>query len=206
MIFFHLCEHDSLRDLKQSMTDQMSEILPDISLATLSTLSNHNNNRDYRVFLPIMQDLIDTCVSTLTKDECLKKFGSVKMIDSTTISMCLRFFDWAECRKTKVGIKMHTSIDGSTSVPNRIIFSNAACHDRTKMDELMTDKRTIYICDRGYIDYKKFDSYTSKKIYFVSLLKDNANFKEAIDLPVTHCNGAEPLLPLGSTIIYDKKV
>ena len=92
MIFFHLCEHDSFRDLKQSMTDQMSEILPDISLATLS---NHNNNRDYRVFLPVMQDLIDTCVSTLTKDERLKKFGSVKMIDSTTISMCLRFFAWA---------------------------------------------------------------------------------------------------------------
>lgn len=88
MIYFHICEHDGLRDLKQSMTDQMSEVLPDISLATLS---NHNNTRDYRVFLPIMQDLINACVSTLTKDERLKKFGSVKMIDSTTVSMCLRF-------------------------------------------------------------------------------------------------------------------
>ena len=44
-----------------------------------------------------------------TKDERLKKFGSIKMIDSTTVSMCLRFFDWAKFRKTKAGIKMPTS-------------------------------------------------------------------------------------------------
>lgn len=203
MLYFHICEHDGLRDLKQGMTEQMSEILPDISLATLS---NHNNTRDYRVFLPIMEDLINTCLSTLTKDERLKKFGSVKMIDSTTVSMCLRFFDWAKFRKTKAGIKMHTSIDGPTGVPDRIVFSNAACHDRTKMDELMIDKGTVYICDKGYIDYKKFDSYTSKEIYFVSRLRDNAKFKEAIDLPITQCKKDQSLLPPGSTIIYDKKV
>lgn len=90
MLYFHICEHDGLRDLKQGMTEQMSEILPDLSLATLS---NHNNTRDYRVFIPIMEDLINTCLLTLTRDERLKKFGSVKMIDSTTVSMCLRFFD-----------------------------------------------------------------------------------------------------------------
>ncbi|WP_054741741.1 hypothetical protein [Cellulosilyticum ruminicola] len=65
----------------------------------------------------------------------------------------------------------------------------------------MTDKRTVYICDKSYIDYKKFDSYTSKKIYFVSRLKDNAKFKEAIDLSITQCTKAQPLLPAGSTII-----
>ncbi|WP_054743271.1 hypothetical protein [Cellulosilyticum ruminicola] len=148
MIYFHICEHDGLRHLKQSMTEQMSEILPDISLVTLS---NHNNPRDYRVFLPIMQELINTCVSTLKNDERLKKFGSVKMIDSTTVSMCLRFFDWAKFRKTKAGIKMHTSIDGPIGVPEHIIFSNAACHDRPKMDELMTDKGTVYICNSSHV-------------------------------------------------------
>ena len=203
MIYFHICEHDGLRDLKQGMTEQMSEILPDISL---TTLSNHNNTRDYKVFLPVMQDLINTCLSTLTKDQRLKKFGSVKMIDSTTVSMCLRFFDWAKFRKTKAGIKMHTSIDGVTGVPDRIVFSNAACHDRTQMDALITEKETIYICDKGYVDYKKFDSYTQKAIYFVSRLKDNAKFKEVDDLPVTKCPDIDSLLPNNINILFDKKV
>nr|WP_157047761.1 transposase [Cellulosilyticum ruminicola] len=108
-----------------------------------------------------MQELINTCVSTLPKDERLKKFGSVKMIDSTTVSMRLRFFDWAKFRKTKAGIKMHTSMDGPTGIAERIIFSNAACHNQTKMDELMTDKGTVYICDKGYIDYKKIEILVS---------------------------------------------
>ena len=142
MIYFHICEHASLRALKQGMTEQMKDLLPEISL---STLSNHNNNRDYRVFPPIMNQLITLCLNTLTKDQRLSKFGSVKMIDSTTVSMCLKFFDWAKFRSTKAGIKMHTSIDGATSIPDRIIFSNAACHDRTQMDSLITEKETIYM-------------------------------------------------------------
>lgn len=203
MIYFHLCEHDGLRDLNQGMLEQMSNILPSVSLATLS---NHNNTRDYRVFIPIMNDLIKTSLTTLTKDERLAKFGSVKMIDSTTISMCLTFFDWAKFRSTKAGIKLHTVIDGPTGIPEHIVFSNAACHDRTKMDDLMTMKDTIYICDKGYIDYKKFDSYTSKNIYFVSRLKDNAQFTEVENLDVSYCASDDALLGKGTIISYDKKV
>jgi len=203
MIYFHLCEHDGLRDLSQSMLDNPSVVLPKVSLGTLS---NHNNTRDYRVFLPIMNDLIKRSLTTLTKEERLSKFGSVKMIDSTTISMCLRFFDWAKFRNTKAGIKLHTVLDGATGVPEKLIFSNAVCHDRTQMDDLMTEKDTIYICDKGYIDYKKFDSYTSKDIYFVSRLKDNAILTEIEDLKVTYCKANDSLLSKDTMILYDKKV
>lgn len=203
MIYFHICEHDGLRHLNQCTLENLNHIIPKVSLATLS---NHNNNRDYTVFLPTMNRLIQKALVTLTKDERLKKFGTTKMIDSTTVSMCLTFFDWAEFRSTKAGIKMHTSIDGATGIPDRIIFSNAKCHDRTKMDDLMTDKGTIYICDKGYIDYNKFDIYTSKGIYFVSRLKDNAKINDIEELPITYSNEKDGLLPKGSTIVFDKKV
>ncbi len=203
MVYFHICEHDGLRHLSQSMLDNMGDILPKISL---TTLSNHNNTRDYKVFVPIMEDLIKTALGTLTKEERLAKFGSIKMIDSTTISMCLTFFNWAEFRSTKAGIKMHTSIDGATGIPDRIIFSNAVCHDRTKMDELITDKDTIYIFDKGYIDYKKFDDYSYNDIHFVTRIKDNAAFTVIEESPVTYCKDKEELLPKDSTIVFDKKV
>ena len=203
MIYFHLCQHDGLRHLNQSIQDNLVGILPSVSLGTLS---HHNNNRDYQVFIPVMEKLIQTSLKTLTKEERLSKFGTIKMIDSTTVSMCLTFFGWAEFRSTKAGIKMHTSIDGATGIPDRIIFSNAKCHDRTKMDELMTDKDTIYICDRGYVDYKKFDIYTSKDIYFISRLKDNAKITEIEELPITYCDEQDALLPKGTIIVFDKKV
>lgn len=203
MIYFHVCELDGLRHLNQCTLENLNHIIPEISLGTLS---NHNNNRDYKVFLPVMNGLIKKALTTLTKDERLKKFGTTKMIDSTTVSMCLTFFDWAEFRSTKAGIKMHTSIDGSTGIPDRIIFSNAKCHDRTKMDDLMTDKGTIYICDKGYIDYDKFDAYSSKGIYFVSRLKDNAHINEIEELPITYADEEDDLLPKETTIMFDKKV
>ena len=203
MIYFHVCEHDGLRHLSQSIQDNLKDILPTVSTATLS---NHNNSRDFRVFVPIMNDLIKIALQTLTRDERLAKFGTTKMIDSTTVSMCLTFFDWAKFRSTKAGIKMHTSIDGSTGIPDRVIFSNAACHDRTKMDELMTDRGTIYICDKGYVDYKKFDIYTAKGIYFVSRLKDNAKITVIEELPITYSEEKNGLLPKGCTILFDRKV
>ncbi|MEG1636829.1 MAG: IS4 family transposase, partial [Cellulosilyticaceae bacterium] len=203
MIYFHVCEHDSLRHLNQSIQDNLSHILPYVSN---STLSHHNNNRDYKVFIPVMEKLIKTALQTLTKDERLAKFGTTKMIDSTTVSMCLTFFEWAKFRSTKSGFKMHTSIDGATGIPDKIIFSNAACHDRTKMDELMTDKETIYICDKGYIDYERFDKYTAGGIYFISRLKDNAKITIVEELPITYSDEKDGLLSKESTIVFDKKV
>lgn len=203
MIYYHVCEHDSLRHLNQSIQDNLSHILPHVSNGTFS---HHNNNRDYNVFIPVMEKLIKTALQTLTRDERLAKFGTTKMIDSTTVSMCLTFFEWAKFRSTKSGFKMHTSIDGATGIPDRIIFSNAACHDRTKMDELITDKGTIYICDKGYLDYERFDKYTSKGIYFISRLKDNAKITVLKELSITYSNDEAGLLPKGSTIIFDKKV
>ena len=191
MIYFHICEHGGLRHLNQSSQDNLAGIIPQVSLATLS---NHNNNRDYKVFVPVMNKLIKKALQTLTKDERLAKFGITKTIDFTTISMCLTFLDWAEFRSSKADIKMHTSLDGATGIPDRIIFSNAKCHDRNKMNDLMTDKGTIYIYDKGYIDYKKFDSYTSKGIYFISRLKDNAKITTLEELSITHSDEKAGLL------------
>ena len=203
MIYFHVCEHDSLRHLNQSIQDNLSHILPSVSN---STFSHHNNNRDYRVFIPVMEKLIKTALQTLTRDERLAKFGTIKMIDSTTVSMCLTFFEWAKFRSTKSGFKMHTSLDGATGIPDKIIFSNAVCHDRTKMDELMTDPETIYICDKGYIDYERFDKYTTQGIYFISRLKDNAKITVKEELSITYSTEKDGLLPKGSTIVFDRRV
>lgn len=36
------------------------------------------------------------------------------------------------------------------------------------------EEGTIYVFDRAYVDYEKFDAYCKKGIYFVSRLKSNA--------------------------------
>ncbi len=101
---------------------------------------------------------------------------------------------------------MHTSIDGATTISDHIILSNIVCYDSTLMDFLITEKGTIYICDKGYVEYKKLDRYIKEGIYFVSRLKDNAKFEEVESLPITKCTDTEPLLFNSITILFDKKV
>src|SRR3712207_9308888 len=63
--------------------------------------------------------------------EKIKKFGTIKLIDSSTISMAKTYFQWAEFRSTKAGIKLHTKFNLNKGIPELIIVSNAKPHDRT---------------------------------------------------------------------------
>ena len=77
MIYFHVCEHDRLIHLNQSVQADLKDILPIVSTTTLSHL---NDSRDFRVFVPIMNDLIKTALQILTRDKCLTKFGTTRML------------------------------------------------------------------------------------------------------------------------------
>jgi hypothetical protein len=110
LIYFQLAKLDSLRDLHAFMKSD-SDLKDTIRGVSLGSLSNYNNQIDCRVFIPIMNELIKTALDSLTPSERIKEFGSVKLIDSSTISMAIKYFEWAKFRSTKAGIKLHTEFD-----------------------------------------------------------------------------------------------
>lgn len=203
MIYFHLNQNNSLRDINDctTLSSRLKEIVKRVSLGTLS---HHNKKRNYEVFLPVLNDLITKALNTGSMNDIFKKFGPVKLIDSTTISMCLTLYNWALFRKAKAGIKIHTRFDLNKGIPDAFVVTNAAANDKTKMDDLIVQKHCIYVFDKGYIDYRKFDQYTQEEKYFVTRLKHNAITKEIKELKVSHCE--QRLLDVGTEIIYDKVV
>jgi hypothetical protein len=123
----------------------------------------------------------------------------MKVIDSTTVSLCLQQFRWATFRKTKAGIKLHLRlafVDTDDVVPERATITEAKKNDRTQMDSLIHEEGVTYVFDRGYVDYGAFDSYSKRGIHFVTRLKNNAVI--------------EPLesfeIPSGSKVNMDEKV
>lgn len=203
MIYHHISQKDSLRDLSFgiSMSSKLKETVASVSL---STLSYHNNKRNYEVFLPVLNELINKVLNTGSVNESLKRFGSIKLIDSTTISMSLNLYQWALFRSTKAGIKIHTRFDLNKGVPDAFVVTNAVEHDKTAMDSLIDSKHCIYVFDKGYLDYEKFDQYAEDEKYFVTRLKHNAVVTEVKDLKISH--SYERLLDVGTRIIYDKIV
>ncbi|UYZ34252.1 IS4 family transposase [Clostridium beijerinckii] len=203
MNYHHISQKDSLRDLSFgiSISTKLKETVASVSL---STLSYHNNKRNYEVFLTVLNELINKVLNTGPVNESLKRFGSIKLIDSTTISMSLNLYQWALFRSTKSGIKIHTRFDLNKGVPDAFVVTNAVEHDKTAMDSLIDSKHCIYVFDKGYLDYEKFDQYAEDEKYFVTRLKHNAVVIEVKDLKISH--SYERLLDVGTRIICDKIV
>lgn len=203
MLYYHLEQKSGLNDIYDcvSMSPRLKALVQSVSLGTLS---HHNKRRNYEVFLPVMNELISKALNTVSVNETLKKFGPVKLIDSTTISMCLSLYQWALFRKTKAGIKIHTKFDLSRGIPECFSVTNAKVHDSCEMDELMNQKHCIYVWDKAYVNYKKSDQYTKEEKYFISRIKDNAVIEEIRELKVSYSE--ETLLDTGSKILFDKVV
>ncbi|WP_238475910.1 IS4 family transposase [Clostridium manihotivorum] len=118
--------------------------------------------------------------------------------------MSLNLYQWALFRSTKAGVKIHTRFDLNKGIPDAFVVTNAASHDKTVMDSLVDTKHCIYVFDKAYNDYVKFDQYTKDEKYFVTRLKDNAVVTEIKDLRISRSDNR--LLDLGTQILCDKVV
>jgi IS4 transposase len=108
-------------------------------------------------------------------------------LDSTIIALCLSLFPWAEFRRTKGAVKLHLLLDHDGYFPTFAHISNGKKHDVTIARKVPLPPGSIVAMDRGYNDYKLFDFWSENGIFFVTRMKDNANFTvvEEKTIPIT---------------------
>ena len=97
-------------------------------------------------------------------------------LDSTTISLCLSLFPWARFRRAKGGVKVHVLLDHDDYMPSYVLLTEARRHDRVGARLLKLNPGSIVAMDRGYNDYQLFGDWTASEVFFVTRLKDNANY------------------------------
>jgi hypothetical protein len=75
-------------------------------------LGTANEKRNYKIFEEFAYVLIEEARRSCYKNDFeIEIDGNVYALDSTTIDLCLSVFWWAEFRKHKGGIKLHTLFD-----------------------------------------------------------------------------------------------
>ena len=169
-------EHPALRDISGSVNNAHFSQAIGLESISYSTIS-----RRLRELPPTAAEML---MKNVTHEIALKKgyaavqqkLGKLNLIDSSTISVCLNRYRWAEFRKTKSGVKLHLALkfDGDCC-PNKTVITPAKKADRKLLDELIIDEEgAINVFDRAYVDYKNFDEFCKLGIRFVSRLKDNA--------------------------------
>jgi len=155
-----------------------------------STMSDGNKNRDWRVYETLYYRLLKHYERILSTKHISKiieeiKDQKIKIIDSTTISLCLSMFDWAKFRTAKGGLKIHTCWDDTLMIPDMVNITEAKVHDRHGLAQLIFPKNTIIIEDRGYFDFQLMENRVKAENVFVTRIKDNTVYQtiEELDLP-----------------------
>jgi len=147
-----------------------------------STMSDGNKNRDWHVFEMLYFELLRYYGSLLKRKHQEKiieevKNKTIKIIDSTTISVCLSLFNWAKFRTAKGGVKIHTCLDNETMLPDMVNITEAKVHDSKGFAQQVFAKGTIIIEDRGYFDFTVMKARIEADNDFVGRIKDNTCYE-----------------------------
>ena len=207
MVFGQLTARDSMRDLMLSLEAHQ---LKYYHLGFGSTVSRRNfgtanERRNFRIFEEFAYVLIEEARRSCYRDDFeIEVDGNVYALDSTTIDLCLSIFWWAEFRKHKGGIKLHTLYDVKTSIPSFLYITNAIVHDVNIMDIIPYEEGSFYVADKGYTDFLRLYKIHTNGSFFVTRAKENLRFKRMYSRAVDKTTGVQSD-HIGKLEIYKSK-
>lgn len=223
LLLFQLTIKESLKEMVDHIgtNKKLQKYIPEISV---SQVSRDNENQDYAMFAEIFYYLVDIAIKSkrieLTNEE--KRYvENIKILDSTLIRLCLKYFDWAEYRKNIGAIKIHTLYDLESLCPEKIFMTTGKPHDSKLMKVMGFLPHHTYLMDRAYCKYTEFDAMCEEEIYFVTRMKTNATIEvlkenklpqgevnllsDAVILVGNEANGKKMKNPLRLVIVYNEK-
>ena len=192
MAFAQLTWREGLRDIATCLNAR-PEALYHLGFrepVAKSTLADANQQRDWRLWEDLARGLMRKARALYADEDLgLELENTIYALDSTTIDLSLTLFPWADFRRTKAGIKMHTQIDLRGPIPTCIYITGARQHDVLWLDELLFEPGAFYVMDRGYMDFKRLNRIASAGAFFVTRAKDNLRFSRQRSLPVDYPAG-----------------
>jgi len=178
MLFCQLAQAKSLREICGGLACTTGKLrhLGMTEAPNKSTLSYANAHRPWQMFQDLFYATLHLCKASAPKKGRFRFRNKLLSLDSTTIALCLSLFPWAEFRRTKGAVKLHLLLDHDGYFPAYAYISNGKKHDVTVARKVPLPSGSIVTMDRGYNDYALFASWTENGIYFVTRMKDNADY------------------------------
>ncbi|MDR0931623.1 MAG: IS4 family transposase [Victivallales bacterium] len=144
-----------------------------------SVLSRANEKRNWKIFADFGNYLI-RLVRPLYADCSIPNIdidNEVFVLDSTTISVSINLFTWAEGKYSRGAVKMHTLLDLRGSIPEFILITDGKYHDSNALDVLNFYADAIYLMDRAYIDFEALFRIHEAGAFFVSRAKNSLRYE-----------------------------
>ena len=190
MLFCHMAHADSLREICGGLACCLGKLkhLGISKAPNKSTLSYANRHRPAALYEELFWTMADRFRKSGGLGSRKRKFrfkNKLLSLDSTTISLCLSLFPWAQFRRAKGGVKVHVLLDHDDYMPSFALITEAKRHDRTVARRFRLKPGSIVAFDRAYNDYTLFSLWIENGIFFVTRQKENAVYEvvEERDIP-----------------------
>ena len=182
MVYAQTRQVQTLTDLSLHLREELA-LQQEVGLSSISTaqLSRRLRSLNPDAFQAIFSHLASVIFSSSRPQQKRAHAKRLSIVDASTVTMCLEKFRWAEFRSTKAGIKLHQRLvfEDQQVVPEKAVLTYARSSDRSQMDLLVeVDSNALYLFDRGYVDYEKFDHYCESGTRFLTRMKRNARIRE----------------------------
>ena len=197
MMFCQLAQAKSLREISDGLACCEGK-LKHLGLEEgpkRSTLSYANARRPWQLFESLFYDQLALAQSLAPKKK-LRFKNKLLSLDATIIDLCLSMFNWATFRQTKGAVKLHLLLDHDGYLPVYAHLSEGNVHELRVAKSLHFPKGSVVVMDRAYVDYRQFARWTKAGIFFVTRLKENANYWDFEDWP----------LPKNSNVLKDQLI
>ena len=194
MLFCQLGSVNSLRDISNGLAASEGKLrhlgLPEAPRR--STLAYANAHRPWQLFEDVFHQLLDSARNQAQQAGVRHKFrfkNKLLSIDASTIELCASVFDWAQFRRTKGAVKLHLMLDHDGLLPCYAVITDGKQHEVTVSRQWSFPPGAILIFDRGYNDYAWFERLTAEGVFFVTRMKDNADYLVIEDRPLPQRTG-----------------
>ena len=170
MAFAQLTYRESLRDIETCLKALHKKLYRCGFRGKVSrnNLANANEKRDWHIYHDFAQVLIKRARQLYADEDFgITLKNTVYALDATVIDLCLSLFPWAQHRKHKSAVKLHTLMDLKGSIPTYIRITSGAVHEATIFRDMPLEPSAIYVMDKGYIDFTTLYSFTKSNCFFV---------------------------------------
>jgi hypothetical protein len=183
MLFCQLGRAQSLREICGGLAAREGKLkhwgLP--QAPPRSTLAYANEHRPWQLYETVFYQLLEKCpgVAASQPGKKKRKFrfkNRLLSLDASVIALCATVFDWAQYRRTKGAVKLHLLLDHEGHLPGSAVVTEGKQHEVRVARQLKFAPGTIGAVDRGYADDDWFAELTQGGVYFVTRLKDNADY------------------------------
>ncbi len=178
MLFCQLAQAESLREIVQGLLCCEGK-LPHLGVRAApkrSTLSYANAHRPWKLFEAVFNELLEQCRQAAPPRTKFRFKNKLLLLDATVVELCVTMFDWARFRTTKGAIKLHLLLDHDGYLPVFAHLSEGRQHEMKLARGLCLPRGSVVAMDRAYVDYRLFQNWTERGIYFVTRLKRKANY------------------------------